>query len=605
MEKQFNFAVENLHEKINLNLEDYPDDEFAIATMQFLSTRPNSHGLDISEEVLKESAPSILGRWVIADMTGIVDAGTHTNSQHIVGSIPSNQEVQFYYDDDGYYCAAVDVVISKIYAQDYCKIFENDNYRAVSVEMKTTVPEEDESKVLSFRIFAVTTLGKAVNPSCPESNIQFVRFSQDKANEYYQQFHTDSFTALMNFVEERKINMAESTTYKVDKSKESLSDKPWGDVDKTAMRNKIMKASNKASLVKSVYMLVEDGWEDAPSEHLKYPVMELKGDTFVYNKGGLSSALGYAKKEGEDAVVSKIEKIYKKLGLDDSSNGKEETAKMAEKIVEMSAVNIADLWGRVYEEVCCKGNYRYCIEGIYEQDNKKFAVLSDKDGVLYRLDFSLTEEGISFADTMIKVQKEFISSDSIVKFAEPEDAEKFKKFEDDEDSDDDEDKDEDEKNPKSKSDESDDDDDDKDDDDKKPDRTKMSADELMSEVEKLESEIEKRDNIIMENEKELSDLRQFKADIEEKEKAMSVEKTLADVKEFIDEDKAKEFREEGLACKMSELDAWSNKVKAFTFESSKGKSHANTTKTGIWGFSFAGSEVRPASASGHKSIWDD
>lgn len=44
-------------------------------------------------------------------------------------------------------------------------------------------------------------------------------------------------------------------------------------------------------------MLVEDGWEDAPSEHLKYPVMELKGDTFVYNRDGLSSALGYAKKK--------------------------------------------------------------------------------------------------------------------------------------------------------------------------------------------------------------------------------------------------------------------------------------------------------------------
>lgn len=69
-----------------------------------------------------------------------------------------------------------------------------------------------------------------------------------------------------------------------------------------------MEASNKASLVKDVYMVVEDGWEDAPSEKLKYPVMQFKGDTLVYNKGGLSSALGYAKAENDSAVVSKVEK---------------------------------------------------------------------------------------------------------------------------------------------------------------------------------------------------------------------------------------------------------------------------------------------------------
>lgn len=102
---------------------------------------------------------------------------------------------------------------------------------------------------------------------------------------------------------------------KVDKSKGSVSTKAWGSVDKTSLRNKILGASNAGSLVHDVYLLVESGWESAPSEHLKYPVMEAKGDTLVYNRGGLGAALQRAEAQNETGVVSKIHGIYKKLGI--------------------------------------------------------------------------------------------------------------------------------------------------------------------------------------------------------------------------------------------------------------------------------------------------
>ena len=85
-----------------------------------------------------------------------------------------------------------------------------------------------------------------------------------------------------------------------------------------------MKAINKATLVKSVYALVEDGWQDAPSEHLKYPIMQLVGDTFYYNRGALASALAYAKQENESAVISKVEKLYKKFKLNEDEGGEGE-----------------------------------------------------------------------------------------------------------------------------------------------------------------------------------------------------------------------------------------------------------------------------------------
>ena len=113
-----------------------------------------------------------------------------------------------------------------------------------------------------------------------------------------------------------KEDLGKGDALKVDKSKDAMSSSPWGNVDKTALRNKVLNASNYSSLVKDVYMLVEDGWEDHPSSSLKYPVMQLSGDTFVYNRYGLSAALQRAKGQNESSVVSKVEAIYGKLGLD-------------------------------------------------------------------------------------------------------------------------------------------------------------------------------------------------------------------------------------------------------------------------------------------------
>ena len=104
------------------------------------------------------------------------------------------------------------------------------------------------------------------------------------------------------------------------------------------MRNKIMKAINKATLVKSVYALVEDGWQDSPSEHLKYPIMQLVGDTFYYNRYALSSALAYAKQENETTVINKIEKLYKKFKLDENEGGDDKNMAEIKKNMEAEEV---------------------------------------------------------------------------------------------------------------------------------------------------------------------------------------------------------------------------------------------------------------------------
>lgn len=363
--------------------------------------------------------------------------------------------------------------------------------------------------------------------------------------------------------------MAEKKTYKIDKSKEAMSTADWSDYDKATMRDKIMEAKNRDTLVKSVYLLVEDGWKDAPSEHLKYPVMMLDGDKFIYNRNALSSALAYAKQNDETEVVNKIKAIYKKLGLDDDSERKEDK-KMAE--IEFSAVNIGDLWGMLWAAIEDRQNWEYGIQGIYEEDNQKFAIVTDRAKTMYRLDFSLTEDGLTLADEVVEVKQEFTETDNIKKFAEPEDVAKYRLADcDDDDHDDDGDVEHDEEH-------------------------EMSADDMKARIAQLEKDIEDRDNIIMGQNSELETLRQFKKDVEDKEKAISVEAIMAECKEYMSDDCYKQMREEGMACEFADVDAWANKVKAYCF--SAVKKTPKKEKTDV--FTFAA----PVEKKEHKGLWD-
>ena len=347
--------------------------------------------------------------------------------------------------------------------------------------------------------------------------------------------------------------MAEKKTYKIDKSKEAMSTADWGNYDKAAMRDKIMDAKDRDTLVKSVYLLVEDGWKDAPSEHLKYPVMMLDGDTFIYNRNALSSALAYAKQNDETEVVNKIKAIYKKLDLDDDSERKEDK-KMAE--IEFSAVDIGDMWSRLYTAMREARNWEYGILGIFEEDNKKFAILIDDVKKLYRLDFSLTEDGLTLADEVVEVKQEFTETDNIKRFAEPENVAEYRLAdcgECDEHDHDDNEHEEDEE---------------------------MSADEMKAKMTKLEKDIESRDNIIMEKDAELEELRKFKTEVEEQRKVATVESIMAECKEYMSDEQYKEMREEGMACKMAEIDGWTNKVKAVSF--SAVKKNVKKNNDGIW-----------------------
>ena len=578
---------------------EYSDDKLAIAKVCVLSTAPNSHQLNISEEVLRRDIGTIRGNFLVADMV-LGDATTHTSSEVPVGYFMQNEPIEFEeFEKDGntYLRAWAYAVLSKQYAKSAYEMFINDNHRATSIEMKIEVDEEDENKVVSFDAYGSTILGKSVAPSCKEAEISLVRFAED-ANTFFNQ-HKNSLTSLQEFVKKRKESMdgqEKLVSHPVDTSKEVIYDGEW---DGQKAKQDLVKEKNFKTLAPKVCMKLESGWEDREVTKLGYPVMMLHDGKWVYAVKGLASALGYAKKENETEVINKIEKIYKKLGLD--SDRKEEDAEMAE--IAFAAVDIGDMWGKLWDALHAKypdGDWGsvYRIDGIYEEDNKKFAIIRHKDeDAKYRLDFSLTEEGLTLSDEIVKVELEIIETDEVKKFAEPEGAEKYMQFEiegrkawakiikkvqDHEGN-------------GAYVDSIEDDyiiytkdnvryrveaDVDVDDDDKtvdadiKWDTVKKDKEQKMS-VEDLMKEIENRDNIIMEKDKELEELRKFKKDIEDKELASNVNNLMSNLKEYLNEEDYDKFYKEGMECKMAEIDGWSNRVKAFCFENSKNSKNSN------------------------------
>lgn len=505
MRKNVEFQMEDIVE-IPQWTEAYPEHKFAVYKCCFLSTKPNAHRLNIDDGVLREYANTVLGNFLVAKVQ-FGDAMSHEKDEIIYGYFPREQEVEFVEDDDVTKAYAY-AVVSKRYSKEFNGIFEFDNLRNSSVEMTVETEDDNENRVLSFDIFGLTCLGKRINGSCPDADIEMVRFTAEEADAYFAK-NVDAASSLKQFVETRKQSMSEKKTYKVDKSKESMSNADWSEVDKADLRNKIMAASNRAKLVKDVYLLVENGWEDAPSENLKYPVMELSGDTFVYNRKALASAMAYAKQNDEQAVVNKVEKIYKKLDLDDT-DGKEENMEEV-KNIEMSETEIV--------------------------------------------------ENAEMAEPVDEVKDEEVAAP---------DCENCPAVDGDADDDDDD------------------------------DETKMSEDEMMAKIAQLEKDIEERDNIIMERDTELADLRAFKQSVNEKERAMTVESVMCDIKDYVDNLTYNDLRDEGLACEFAALDAWVNKAKATCFGAvKKTRKNNGNSDTTVWGFS---APIEPVKK--HTSIWE-
>jgi hypothetical protein len=236
---------------VKLSLEDFSkfakddDPSLAIADTCFLSTRPNSHGLVISEEVLREYAPTILGKFLVGNMNWArTDTMGHESRPDIFGYFPTDQEIRFV-EKDGYLLAYAYVVISKIYATEYYEIFKRDNFRNTSVEMLCEFSDEERQIVSAFRIEGLSSLGASVKQSCPDAHIEVIRFSEKEATEYYNRSRSiwdedvkgevlmskpkEKEDIVMEEQKDEKLETAEAEAMAEEKTEEPTSEEPKED----------------------------------------------------------------------------------------------------------------------------------------------------------------------------------------------------------------------------------------------------------------------------------------------------------------------------------------------------------------------------------------
>ena len=503
--------------------------EFAIAKIAVLSTKPNSHKINITKEILERDGKSILGKWVVADFNG-TDTTTHTNQEKIVGIIPSDQELEFVENEDGSVTMFAEAVISKIYATEVYNLFKSHNFRNVSVEMGTADDEELEDGSIDISglcIYGVTILGLSVGGSCPDANMSIVRFSRNDADEYYHNIM-------------KKFD--ESQSHPIDKSKEAVDMGSW-DGDKA--KDDLLKEKNFKTLAKSVCLLLEDGWEDKEKGALKYPVMNLKNGKWVYNAQGLSSARAYGEQH-DPSVADKAISIQKKLGLyKDNDSDKEE--KM-EKDMNKDFSNSEDK----EKDVVMSDN----------KDEKDMACGDDKEKEMACDNKEMASES---EDEKLKEEKK--EEDDI--------KDEEKKMSDDS---------EDEKLKEEKEEE-----DDIKDEEKKfsldayVDEGAMlsmlenETEENKALAEQVIKEFSANDIVskILELAKENAELKAEKelANIEKAEKKFSA--IMASVKEDLDEKTFAELSEEGKGLSFEELGGFENKVKAFAYEATKKNKEIN------------------------------
>ena len=534
MEKNINFQMEEIAPDW---LNDYPEDKFAVFKTCFLSTQKNSHNLDISAEVLKRDAKTILGNFLVAKLQ-YGDASTHLPSEIIYGYFPKEQEVEFEDTEDGIVKAWAYCVISKQYGQEFNEIFDLQNLRNTSVEMKVKVVDDaDEGEVESFDIYGLTCLGLSVKGSCPDAMMTMIRFSQEDADAYFNKMNEHNLTPLKKFVKERTKNMAEKkyVSHPINTSKDAVYTGEW---DGNKAKQDLIKEKNYKSLAPKVCLNLEEGWEDREITKLGYPVMGLFDGEWRYSTRALASALAYAKQNDEQEVLNKLKEIYDELDLNEE--GKEDDEKMSKEVA-FAAVDLNLMWTKINDELHARNyDWHWYIDGIFEQDNKKFVIIRNGGGDRFRINFSYTEDGLFMDDEMVKVDIEFIETDDIKRFSCPEE---FKHLMGEE---------------------------------GEPEEPKDEPDEKDAIIMQKDAEID-------ELRKELDELKAYKAAIEEKEIAKRVEDILDEVKDYLDDDKYQELRTEGLACGKDEIDAFSNKVKAQCFNAFKKAAKKNADK--IFAFS--------------------
>lgn len=418
------------------DVKELSDKQFLSMDIWAISNGINRNGSEFLEESFESAIPTFYNKPVLAFYnTTICDTEEHNCSvnfdeegkvfydyqydgaEHPVGLIPESATITIEERDGKKWIHIKDALLWYEYNHQLGQLLKKKGNKKVSVEVEFLDSYMDEGieKVKSFVFLGVTILGKDPNTmeeyqegiegarlelSGYTKTEEFVRFKQKMSFAYNKMNVLKKYN--IEIPEDKQEFLAKSEwgtadPIKVDKSKDAVSEDSWGDVSKAELRNTVLKAKNYKTIVKSVYLLVEDGWENSPSSHLKYPVMQYKNGTLVYNAGGLLAAQQYGEKYDE-AVASKAKRIRKKLGLIETESGESmnkfiEFARDSANLIYIGSMDGKYIFVKAADEVDCEK----CEMSVFEIEKEK-AEMKDCEGC-EEFDWDeLTERSIKFSD---------------------------------------------------------------------------------------------------------------------------------------------------------------------------------------------------------------
>ena len=289
------------------------------------------------------------------------------------------------------------------------------NNSVVYQSMQVAVDEEQEGqyKVVKDAVFLGFCLLQGIEPAYIGSTI--TKFSLDDIGLKIDTLSTElnqlkqEYDSIMKFSDDKKQKI------EIDNTKDSATDGEWSNPGKK-LYEPILEASNKISLINEAYLIHEDGYEDSPSEKLKYPHHVIRDDKLVLHISGVQSAFARVKQQGlTGEPIDHIKRHYEELGLNmdnfsefnltledykyifsDTNNNQE---KEVNKEVIKEAMEKFSLTSRQVDEILSNALSEYKYQcGEYEY--RKYWVRTYDDELVYVCDYE-DDKTYSFKYTIV------------------------------------------------------------------------------------------------------------------------------------------------------------------------------------------------------------
>ena len=317
-------------------MDDVSDEQFAFVEVYVCHDGNNAHNMPISLDSITRAKDTLKNKFLVAGYNGR-DFKGHEKDEMIVGFFPESSKMRFEKIYGRTFLVA-EAIMSKIYAKWAYDIFVQSNKKDVSMEITVLDSEEHDgmTEIKDFVFNGVTILGNSHIPACEGANASIIKFSSENALKVYNKYSSNNIknryvknmapkTQLEGKffdIEEKVPDQPSDTTYmeesiKINNDKEAaVEGSSWSNPG-AKLYDPLLNASNTEALVNEAYLIVQDGYQDAPSEHLKYPHHEVRNGELVLNVRGVEAAFQRASQEGivEGKVKAHLLRHYRELGL--------------------------------------------------------------------------------------------------------------------------------------------------------------------------------------------------------------------------------------------------------------------------------------------------